>query len=33
MIPSRVLFQPGFPYNSNGKIDRNSLKKVLLSNE
>jgi D-alanine--poly(phosphoribitol) ligase subunit 1 len=33
MVPSRVLFQPGFPYNSNGKIDRNSLNKVLLSNE
>lgn len=29
MIPSRVLFESVFPYNNNGKIDRNSLKQSV----
>ena len=29
MVPAKVIFESKFPLNSNGKIDRNLLKKVL----
>lgn len=29
MVPTRIIFRPVFPYNINGKIDREALKKSL----
>jgi amino acid adenylation domain-containing protein len=29
MIPTQIIYQPVFPLNSNGKIDRNALQKLL----
>jgi acyl-CoA synthetase (AMP-forming)/AMP-acid ligase II len=29
MIPSKILYNSKFPLNSNGKIDRNMLKKLI----